>query len=113
MRGGGGASGGSSTLFGKIDAIFAYAHKRPMLHFVLSEFFGGMASFSVLAFFVLFSYLADLIIKNFPLVNGAPAQFLEEVLAWGAAFSGGITFIVITVCSLVRLALDQLRPIRP
>lgn len=94
---------------GTIDAFWAYVHGRPLLHFVVSEFTAGAAAFSVFAFFVLFSAAAERLMTAIPLANGAPAEFLDLVLAWAAALSGAFTFAAITLCNVARLVIRLIR----
>ncbi len=93
----------------RLDAAWEWVHERPLLHFAVSEIQAGIASFSVYAFFVIISYLTEAVTVRFPLRNPAPAHFLDLALAWGAAFSGSITFIGLTICSILRLFIQLWR----
>lgn len=86
-----------------------FIHGKPLLHFVASEFWAGIASLMVYAFFVMVSYAIEMLTASFPLKYTAPAHFLDMVFAWGAAFSGGLTFLMITICSVFRLGRQLLR----
>lgn len=99
--------GGKNTT--KFDAAWEWIHERPLLHFAVSEIQAGIASFSVYTFFVVISYITELVTARFPLRNPAPAHFLDLALAWAAAFSGSITFIGLTICSILRLFVQQFK----
>lgn len=73
------------------------------MHFVLSEFAAGLASLSVYFFFVVVSYFFQVIRDYFPLSYSEPANFLDHLMAWAAALSGGITFAILTLYSLLTL----------
>lgn len=92
-----------------VNAFWQYVHSKPLLHFVVSEILAGIASISVYGCFVLLSFATEKINQYLPLKNSQPAHFLDLMLAWGAAFSASITFIMITLCSLIRLAVRLTR----
>ena len=83
--------------------ILRWVHERPLPHFIYSEFLAGVASLSVYTFFLTVSYLTEKLTAALPLKNTAPAHFLDMIFAWGTAFSGGITFCMISIFSIIRL----------
>lgn len=92
------------SLSDRIDRFWSYVHARPLLHFVVSEIVAGVAALSVFFAFLVFSYFAELLTVMLPLRYAAPAHFLDKVLAWAAAMSGALTFALISLCSVIRLA---------
>lgn len=99
-------AGGPADL---INEAAAKARQHPMLHFVMSEIQAGIASLTVYAFFLLFSYLAERLTDTFPLRNDGPAHFMDLVFAWGASFSGALTFLLYTLAGIVRLVRQVVR----
>lgn len=85
---------------------------RPLAHFAFSEFMGGLVSFLVYVFFLMFSFASQEVTALLPLNNPAPLHFLDLVLAWGTAFSGSITFGMITLSNIVRLGFQLMGEIR-
>ena len=86
-----------------INDVAAKARQHPMLHFVMAELQAGIASLTVYAGFLLFSYLAERLTDTFPLREGGPAHFMDLVFAWGASFSAAFTFLIYTLAGIVRL----------
>jgi hypothetical protein len=93
------------------QAFWAWSHEQPLLRFFISEVLGGLASLSVYMFFLLVSRIAEVVTDWIALTNQAPAAFLDAVFAWSAAISGSVTFTMITLCELIRLAKHLLRRI--
>lgn len=98
-----GESGSGGPSANSADDILRWIHERPLPHFIYSELMAGIASVTVYTFFLLVSYLTEMVTAAFPLKYAAPAHFLDMIFAWGTAFSGGITFSMISAFSLIRL----------
>jgi hypothetical protein len=76
---------------------------NPYVHFAISEGWAGLTSITVYLFFRFGAFATDWITKQLPLHDTRPAEFLELVLSWGAAFSASATFLVISIYQILVL----------
>jgi hypothetical protein len=70
---------------------------------MISESWTALASVVVYALFRSAAFATQYITDLIPLNDKTPALFLEIILSWGAAFSAGATFAVVSAYQLAVL----------
>jgi hypothetical protein len=80
------------------------AHTNPYMHFLQSEFWGGLSGFAVYVMFHAAALGTEQIAHRWPMADPAPSIFFTEVLHWGGAIGGSMTFCIITGYQLIMLS---------
>ena len=95
-----------------IRSVIDLAFQNPYIHFMVSEFWAGIASGAVYVFYHSVAYFIQFFALILPLQQRAPAEFLEATLHWGAALGASGTFGIVTVYQIVVLVKRLIEDLR-